>query len=98
MDENKAIRPEPGIRDILARERTILANERTLLAYVRTTIMLVVSSVSLIKLFPDNNTARWAAIALAPVALVVALVGLARYCRLSAAMADLKETGNSDTP
>lgn len=79
------------LRDKLARDRTILANERTLLAYVRTAILLGVSSVSLLKLFPDNSLTMWTAILFAPLALIVAALGIRRYAVLSRAIARLKK-------
>ncbi len=70
---------ELSLSDMLAVDRTALANERTLLAYVRTTIMLGVSAISLIKLFPDSNSAVTAGICLIPVSFFVAGLGLRRY-------------------
>ena len=79
------------LRDKLARDRTMMANERTLLAYVRTSILLGVSSVSLLKLFPDNSLTMWTAIGLVPVVIAVALLGIRRFARFSRAMAELKK-------
>ncbi|MEM7314449.1 MAG: DUF202 domain-containing protein [Planctomycetota bacterium] len=78
------------LRDQLARDRTILANERTVLSYVRTTIMLLVSSVSLLKLFPENNIARIAGMVLIPLSIVTALIGTRRFFIFSRALGRLK--------
>lgn len=72
-----------GLRDLLALDRTILANERTMLAYARTAVMLGVSSVTLLKIFPDNPLAFFTGVALIPVALLVSGIGLRRYFSLS---------------
>lgn len=72
-----------GLRDLLALDRTILANERTMLAYARTAVMLGVSSITLLKIFPDNPLAFFTAIALIPLAVLIAVLGLRRYFGLS---------------
>ncbi len=74
------------LRDQLALDRTVLANERTVLAYFRTVILLVVSSVSLLKLFPDNRFAITLGIALLPAAAVVGLTGGYRFVKLMRAL------------
>ena len=81
---------ELRLTDVLALDRTVLANERTLLAYLRTTIMLVISSVSLLKLFPDSRSAVITGLALVPLSIIVAGLGLQRYYRLSRALTDMK--------
>ena len=72
-----------GLRDLLALDRTILANERTVLAYARTAVMLGVSSVTLLKIFPENPLAFFTGVALIPVAILVAAFGLWRFLGLS---------------
>lgn len=81
---------EYSLRDLLARDRTILANERTLLAYVRTTIMLLVSSVSLLKLFPDSPLAQIAGLTLIPLAVCMAILGTRRFFLFSRSLGKLK--------
>lgn len=78
---------ELGLRDLLAIDRTILANERTMLAYARTSLMLGVSSITLLKLFPESPLAFGTAVTLIPLAVVVAILGLRRYFSLSKAVA-----------
>jgi putative membrane protein len=77
---------------MLARDRTILANERTVLSYVRTTIMLLVSSVSLLKLFPDNNLALWGGALLIPLAVLMAILGGRRFFVFSRSLRRLKSS------
>ncbi len=72
-----------GLRDLLALDRTILANERTVLAYARTAVMLGVSSITLLKIFPDNPLAFFTGVALIPVAILIAALGLRRFLGLS---------------
>lgn len=79
-----------SLRDLLARDRTILANERTVLSYVRTTIMLLVSSVSLLKLFPNNTTAQIAGMTLIPIAILAAIIGTRRFFIFARALERLK--------
>ena len=78
---------KPGLRDLLALDRTILANERTMLAYARTSVMLLVSAITLLKVFPENDFARLVGIGLIPTAIVTAGIGLRRYFQLSRALA-----------
>jgi putative membrane protein len=65
--------------DLLARDRTVLANERTLLAYVRTAFGFVAGGVTLIKLFPEDQTLLILGIGLIATGFVVAVVGLFRF-------------------
>jgi putative membrane protein len=71
--------PQP-VRNQLAIDRTILANERTVLAYVRTALTMLIVSVALIK-FIESLVIVIIGIALIPLAVVVAFVGLRRYRR-----------------
>ena len=73
---------ELSLSETLAVDRTALANERTLLAYLRTSIMLGVSSVSLIKFFPDNRFAVAIGLLIVPVSISVAVLGFRRYLAL----------------
>jgi len=72
-----------GLRDLLALDRTILANERTVLAYARTAVMLGVSSITLLKIFPDNRLAFFTGVGFIPLAILVAVFGLRRFFGLS---------------
>ena len=72
-----------GLRDLLALDRTILANERTMLAYARTAVVPGVSSITLLKVFPDNPLAFFTAVALIPTAILTAALGLRRFFSLS---------------
>lgn len=85
---------ELGLRDLLALDRTILANERTVLAYARTSVMLGVSSITLLKIFPDNPLAFFTGIALIPVSIIVAAVGIRRFLGLSRSL--LKRRSRDD--
>lgn len=85
---------ELGLRDLLALDRTILANERTVLAYARTSVMLLVSSITLLKIFPDNRLAFFTGIALIPVAMIVAAVGLRRFLGLSRSLLKRRSRSN----
>ena len=86
---------ELGLRDLLALDRTILANERTVLAYARTSVMLGVSSITLLKIFPDNPLAFYTGVALIPVAIVVAAVGIRRFLGLSRSLLKRRSRTNS---
>lgn len=81
---------ELSLSDMLAVDRTALANERTLLAYLRTAIMLGVSSVSLIKLFPDSVYAFAAGIMIGPLAIFVAILGIRRYFGLFQSLVQMR--------
>lgn len=84
-----------GLRDLLALDRTILANERTVLAYARTSVMLLVSSITLLKIFPDNQLAYFTGIALIPVSIMVAAVGVRRFLGLSRSLLKRRRRSNS---
>ena len=77
---------QPGLRDLLAIDRTALANERTFLAYARTAIMITATAVTLLKLFPNQPFVRLAGLLLLPVAAVVLAIGTRRYWLLSKAL------------
>ncbi len=66
---------------VLAIVRTELANRRTLLSYLNTSIALLVSGVGLMRLSGSNWLER-IGIALIPVSLVVAIVGVYDYLAL----------------
>ncbi len=86
---------ELGLRDLLALDRTILANERTVLAYARTSVMVGVSSITLLKIFPDNPLAFCTGVALIPVSILVAAIGFRRFVGLSRSL--LKRRSRSTT-
>ena len=83
MDYDDIKQEELGLNDLLALDRTILANERTVLSYVRTAVMIFVSSITLLKVFPENEFARIAGFILIPAGLFTSVVGFQRYFRLS---------------
>ena len=72
---------QPGVRDVLALDRTILANERTVLAYVRTALTLFVAGVSFVKFFDSwaIETLGWAFV---PLGALVLAVGVWRYRKM----------------
>lgn len=72
-----------GLRDLLALDRTILANERTMLSYARTAVVLGVSSITLLKVFPENPLAFFTAVSLIPLGVLIGGLGLRRYFQLS---------------
>ena len=65
--------------DHLALDRTKLANQRTMLAVLRTAIMLMISGVTLIKIFHSETLGVISGIALPPISIVVAVMGLTSY-------------------
>ena len=69
------------LRDELAVDRTILANERTLLAYLRGAVTLVLAGVTAIQ-FVRADPLRHVGMALVPLGLLVAVVGVVRYRRM----------------
>jgi putative membrane protein len=83
-----------GLRDLLALDRTILANERTVLAYARTAVMLGVSSITLLKIFPDNPLAFFTAVALIPISILTATLGLQRFFSLSRSLVKQRRRTN----
>lgn len=71
-----------ALGDMLALDRTKLANERTFLSYLRAAIMVGVSSVSILKLFPDDRTLTTFAWTILPFSIGLVLVGGVRCLRL----------------
>ncbi|WP_419908463.1 DUF202 domain-containing protein [Hoeflea sp.] len=63
---------------VLAIVRTELANRRTLLSYLNTSIALFVSGAGLLRL-SGSAWLEWIGIALMPVSLVVAVIGIVDY-------------------
>jgi putative membrane protein len=59
-------------------DRTTLANERTLLAYLRTSLTLIIVSVTFLQ-FLDTVFTTVVGWAMAPTAVVIAIVGIWRY-------------------
>jgi len=81
---------ELGLRDHLAMDRTAMANERTFLAYCRTAIMLAATAVTLFKLFPGSDAARYISLAIILAALAIGVVGGLRYWGLTRALKEMK--------
>jgi putative membrane protein len=67
-----------NLADRLAIERTALANERTLLAYIRTSLALFVTAAAGLR-FGQTATQRGLALAVLPVAIAIAIVGVVRF-------------------
>jgi putative membrane protein len=70
------------LRDELAIDRTLLANERTLLAYLRSAAALVIAGLSMIH-FSSENWFRVIGFICIPAAVLVSLIGLLRYRKMS---------------
>ncbi len=79
---SKIADPHLRLNDRLAIARTILANERTILAYFRTALAILISGVGLIRFFkaPAPVILGWC---LLPLAVILAIIGLNRYKRMS---------------
>lgn len=77
------------LRDELAIDRTRLANERTFLAYLRSGMALLIAGITIVH-FALAGWFRVVGLALLPVGLTAALIGLARYRRLGRALAALR--------
>jgi len=73
-------RDEMILRDHLARDRTVLANERTLLSYIRTAIAMLAAGGTLLTVFPGNLALRVLGFAAIGLGLVVAVIGVWRFC------------------
>ena len=71
------------MRDHLAYDRTILANERTLLAYVRTTIAFLAAGVTIIKIFPDDDSAQIVGGGIILIAVLTGIFGLISFIKMS---------------
>ncbi|WP_136661217.1 DUF202 domain-containing protein [Nitratireductor sp. XY-223] len=63
---------------VLAIVRTELANRRTLLSYLNTSIALFVSGAGLLKL-SGSQWLEWVGIALMPISVAVAVIGIVDY-------------------
>lgn len=83
--------------DLLALDRTHLANERTFLAYLRAAIMLGVSSISILKLLPDEPALVVLAWVMLPASLLLALIGTIRSARLAKSLRQLEQSSSSST-
>lgn len=71
------------MRDYLAYDRTILANERTLLAYIRTTIAFLAAGVTIIKIFPGDNSALIAGLGICVITALTGIMGLTSFIKMS---------------
>lgn len=83
------------LRDHLAIDRTVLANERTMLAYIRTAAILFGGAVTLIKFFPEQKMIHVLGIIFTLLAIVMLVIGWARYSKLRSA---LKKVQNTSIP
>jgi putative membrane protein len=70
------------LRDHLAADRTKMSNERTLLSYIRTFIMIIVSGITVIKVFPKNETLIVIGAILIPISIALLGTGIYRYFRV----------------
>jgi len=70
------------LRDELAIDRTLLANERTLLAYLRAGVTLLLAGVTIVHFSPEGWF-RVAGYACIPTGIAAALIGAARYRKMS---------------
>ncbi|OLY92047.1 putative membrane protein [Cnuella takakiae] len=71
-------KPQPGLNDLLAVERTLMANDRTLLSFIRTALYFSVAGISLHQLMPQAFSWGLTYMFLA-LALLFLVVGLVRY-------------------
>lgn len=79
-----------ALSDQLALDRTRLANERTFLAYLRAAILIAVSSVTIIKLFPEQPAMIKFAQVMLPVSALLAAFGVFRCVRLAQSLRRLE--------
>ena len=77
------------LRDHPALDRTKLTNQRTMPAHLRTAIMLLVSGVTLIKVFHSETVVVISGIALLPISLIVAGIGLVSFLMTKRRMKNL---------
>lgn len=70
------IKPDMGLSDKLAVDRTVLAKERTDLAYFRTAVSFVVAAITLYKLFEGNAWGICTALILIVSAIYVSVRGI----------------------
>ncbi len=89
MERDDTASPDLILRDPLALDRTKLAYQRTMLAYLRTAIMLLVSGVTLIKVFHSETVVVISGIALLPISLIVAGIGLVSFLMTKRRMKNL---------
>ena len=82
---------ELRLGDLLALDRTRLANERTFLAYLRAAILIGVSSITIIKLFPEQPTLKIFAWVTLPLSFLLAAVGAFRSFRLGNSLRKLEQ-------
>ncbi|MBM3294787.1 MAG: DUF202 domain-containing protein [Candidatus Aminicenantes bacterium] len=78
------------LRDELAIDRTLLANERTLLAYLRSGVALIIAGASIMHF----STVGWfwaVGAACVPIGIVVGIIGIVRYRRMSALISRLRK-------
>lgn len=85
---------ELGLGDQLALDRTRLANERTFLAYLRAAILIGVSSITIIKLFPEQPSLLLLAQVTFPVSFLLAAVGAFRCFRLAQSIRKLEQNND----
>ena len=71
------------LRDYLAIERTILTNEATFLGYIRTSLTVAVVGVSLLNLYPENETLQYIGLFLSAIAFFTFVTGSIRSMRMS---------------
>lgn len=87
---------ELRLSDLLALDRTRLANERTFLAYLRAAILIAVSSITIIKLFPERPSLIVLAWVTLPLSFLLAAVGVFRSLRLGNSLRKLEENAGLD--
>lgn len=80
--QNFDMKKELILRDTLAIERTHMANQRTLLAFVRTGLYLGITGLGILYL-NDRPHCNWGAWALIILGVIVAVIGILNYKRMS---------------
>lgn len=84
------------LRDGLALDRTRLANERTLLAYVRAAAVIFVSSVSILKLLPNEKMLVGLSWVMLPTSVLLVSYGAVRTIRLGRSLKRLEDRSSTD--
>lgn len=87
---------ELGLGDLLALDRTRLANERTFLAYLRAAIMIGLSSITIIKLFPEQPALLTIAWATLPFSFLLGMIGFVRSFRLGRSLRKLEQNAGRE--
>ena len=85
-----------GLSDLLALDRTRLANERTFLAYLRAAIMIGLSSITIIKLFPQQPVLQTIAWITLPFSFLLVGVGILRFFRLGRSLRQLEQNAGRE--